>query len=136
MEWRREEVLWEAEPAHVKRILGYVEIKDGNTFSVLAVQLQDEDGDDDEFPGLDLTKHRSVCPKFVPQHRPDIKCSIQDLGHDMVRPVQRSTRCLKALLCVVENIMLELGDERVCVTVMIDSERKNSSVCLMWRGFA
>ena len=58
------------------------------------VKLQEEDGDDDELRGLDLTKYRSVVARanFVAQDRPDIRYSVKELCRDMSRPVQSNTQ--------------------------------------------
>ena len=109
------------------------------------VKLQEEDGDDDELRGLDLTKYRSVVARanFVAQDRPDIRYSVKELCRDMSRPVQSNTQRLKKLVRyllahprVVWKIKLRhQGDEQDCVTVMVDSDWAGCSVTRkMWRG--
>ena len=152
VEWRNEELWWEADPRHVERILEDMEMVECNGSSVPGVKLQEADGDDDELGGLDLTKYRSVVARanFVAQDRPDIRYSVKELCRDMSRPVQRSFRRLKKLVRylkahprVVQKIKLgHQGGEQDCVAVMVDSDWAGCSLtrkstnggCLMWRG--
>ena len=59
VEWRNLGLRWAADPRHVERILEDMEMVECNGFSAPGVKLQEEDGDDDEFGGLDLTKYRT-----------------------------------------------------------------------------
>ena len=152
IEWRNEELWWEADPRHVERIFEDMEMVECNGSSVPGVKLQEADGDDDELRGLDVTKYRSVVARanFVAQGRPDIRCSVKELCRDMSRAVQRSLRRLKKLVRylkahprVVQKIKLgHQGGEQDCVAVMVDSDwagcsltrKSTNGCCLMWRG--
>ena len=48
VEWKNEELRWEADPRHVKRILDEMELTDCNGSSVPGVKLHEEEGDDKE----------------------------------------------------------------------------------------
>ena len=91
---------WREDPGHVERILEDIEMKDCKGSSFPGLKLQEEDGDDDELRGLDLTTYRSdvTRAKFVTSDRSNIRYSIKELCLEMDRPVHRSMERQKTLV--------------------------------------
>ena len=70
------------------------------TLSVVpGVKLQEEDGDEEELAGEDLTRYRSVVAtaNFISQDRPDVRFAVKEFCRMMARPTCASCRKLKKL---------------------------------------
>ena len=99
VDWRADELWWEADPRHVERILQVCGMVSGNPSVVPGVKLQEEDGDEEELAGEDLTRYRSVVAtaNFISQDRPDVRFAVKELCREMARPTCASWRKLKKL---------------------------------------
>ena len=84
----------------MERIHKDIEMRDCKGSSFPGVKLQEEDEDDDDLRGLDLTTYRSVVAraKFVTSDRPNIRYSIKELCLEIDRPVHRSMERQKTLV--------------------------------------
>ena len=82
VDWRADELWWEADPRHVERILQVCGMVSGNPSVVPGVKLQEEDGDED------LTRYRSVVAtaNFISQDRPDVRFAVKELCREVARP--------------------------------------------------
>ena len=60
VEWRKDELWWEADPRHVEKILQVCGLVSGNPSVVPGVKMQEKHGDDEELAGEDLVRY-SVC---------------------------------------------------------------------------
>ena len=76
-----------------------VEWFQGKPSVVPGVKLQEEDGDEEELAGEDLTRYRSVVAtaNFISQDRPDVRFAVKELCREMARPTCASWRKLKKL---------------------------------------
>ena len=132
VEWREGELWWEADPRHVERIIGSMEMEDCNGSVVPGVMLEADDGDDAGLTGEELTRYRSVVARanFIAQGRPDIRYSVKELCRDMARPTRGSFRKLKKLARylkgqprMVQKIRLDGGEiEDQEIKVVVDSD--------------
>ena len=130
LEWREEELWWEADPRHVERILEACGVSEGNSSVVPGVRLQEEVGDEEGLEGEELTRFCSVAARanFLAQDRPDIRYAVKELCRDMAKPTRASWRKMKKLARylkgqprMVQKIKLGaegMGDE---VKVIVDS---------------
>ena len=130
VDWRADELWWEADPRHVERILQVCGMVSGNPSVVPGVKLQEEDGDEEELAGEDLTRDRSVVAtaNFISQDRPDVRFAVKELCREMASPTCASWRKLKKLArylrgqSSVQKIKLDVegvGDE---VKIVVDSD--------------
>ena len=131
VEWHADELWWEADPRHVEKILEACGMGEGNGSVVPGVRLQEQDGDDEELRGEELTRYRSVAARanFIAQGRPDIRFAVEELCRDMARPRQASWRKMKKLARylkgqprMVQKVKLGhkgIGDE---IKVIVDSD--------------
>ena len=131
VDWRADELWWEADPRHVEKILEACGMISGNSGVVPGAKLQEEDGDDQQLAGEDLAKYRSVTAtaNFIAQDRPDVRFAVKELCRDMAKPTRGSWRKMKKLARylkgqprVVQKIKFDvdgLGDE---VKVIVDSD--------------
>ena len=80
VDWRADELWWEADPRHVEKILEACGMSSGNSAVVPGGKLQEEDGDDQQLAGEDLAKYRSVTAtaNFIAQDRPE--CEVRGQG--------------------------------------------------------
>ena len=71
----------------------------GNPSVVPGVKLQEEDGDEEELAGEDLTRYRSVVAtaNFISQDRPVVRFAVKELCREMATPTCASWRKLKKL---------------------------------------
>ena len=81
VEWRKDELWWEADPRHVEKILQVCGLVSGNPLVVPGFKLQEEHGDDEELAGEDLVRYRSVVAtaNFIAQDRPDVRFAVKEL---------------------------------------------------------
>ena len=88
VEWRRDELWWEADPRRVERILQMC----GLMSVVPGVKLQEEHGDDEELVEEDLVWYRSVVAtaNFIAQYRPDVRFAVKERYKQMARPAGES----------------------------------------------
>ena len=131
VEWRKDELWWEADPRHVEKILQVCGLVSGNQSVVPGAKLHKEHRDDEELAGEDLVRYRSVVAtsNFIAQDRPDVRFAVKELYHEMARPTCASWRKLKKLARylkgqprVVQKIKLDVdgfGDE---VKIIVDSD--------------
>ena len=131
VEWRKNELWWEADPRHVEKILEACGIAAGSPSVVPGVKLEEKEGDDEALMGEDVTKYRSVVARgnFIAQDRPDVRFAVKELCRDMAKPTNRSWRKMKKLARylkghprVVQKVRLDgagIGDE---VKVVVDSD--------------
>ena len=131
VDWRADELWWEADPRHVEKILEACGMSSGNSAVVPGGKLQEEDGDDQQLAGEDLAKYRSVTAtaNFIAQDRPDVRFAGKELCRDMAKPTRGSCRKMKKLARylkgqprVVQKFKFDvdgLGDE---VKVIVDSD--------------
>ena len=131
VEWRKDELWWEADSRHVEKTLQVCGLVSGNPLVVPRVKLQEEHGDDEELAGEDLVRYRSVVAtaNFIAQDRPDVRFAVKELCREMARPTCASWRKLKKLARylkgrprVVQKIKLDvdgIGDE---VKIIVDSD--------------
>ena len=131
VEWRVDELWWEADPRHVEKILDACGMKDGNASVVPGVKLQEEAGDEEELAGEDLTRYRSVAARanFIAQDRPDIRFAVKELCRDMCKPTVASMRKLKKLARylrgqprMVQKIRLQDQGIENEITIIVDSD--------------
>ena len=120
VEWRADELWWEADPRHVERILETMGLKDGNASVVPGVKIQEEEGDAVELSAEDLSRFRSVAARanFIAQDRPDIRYSVKELCREMSKPTQGSLRKLKKLARYLK------GQPRMVQKIQIDAKAK------------
>ena len=130
VEWRKDELWWEADPRHVEKIFQVCGLVSGNPSVVPRVKLQEEHGDE-ELAGEDLVRYRSVVAtaNFIAQDRPDVRFAVKEFCREMARPTCASWRKLKKLARylkgqprVVQKIKLDvdgIGDE---VKIIVDSD--------------
>ena len=80
VDWRAGELWWEADPKNVERILQVCGMVSGNPSVVPGVKLREEDRDEEELAGEDLTRYRSVVAtaNFISQDHP--RCEIRGEG--------------------------------------------------------
>ena len=90
----------------------------GNPSFVPGVKLQEEDGDEEELAGEDLTRYRSVVAtaNFTSQDRPDVRFAVKELCREMARPTCASWRKLKKLARYLK------GQHRVVQKIKLDVE--------------
>ena len=117
----------EADPRHVERILQVCGTVSGNPSVVPGVKLQEEDGEEDELAGEDLTRYRSVVA--TAQDRPDVRFAVKELCREMARPTCASWRKLKKLARylrgqprVVQKIKLDVDGVGNEVKIVVDSD--------------
>ena len=131
VDWRADELWWEADPRHVERILQVCGMVSGNPSVVPGVKLQEEDGDEEELAGEDLTRYRSVVAtaNFIFQDRPDVRFAVKELCREMARPTCASWRKLKKLARylrgqrrVVQKIKLDVDGVGNKVKIVVDSD--------------
>ena len=124
VDWRADELWWEADPRHVERILQVCGMVSGNPSVVPGVKLQEEDGDEEELAGEDLTRYRSVVAtaNFISQDRPDVRFAVKELRREMARPMFASWRKLKKLARVVQKIKLDVDGVGNEVKIIVDSD--------------
>ena len=74
VDWRADELWW-------GRILQVCGMVSGNSSVVPGVKLQEEDGDEEELAGEDLTRYRSVVAtaNFMSQDRPHVRFAVKGL---------------------------------------------------------
>ena len=103
----------------------------GNPSVVPGDKLQEEDGDEEELAGEDLTSYRSVVAtaNFISQDRPDVRFAVKELCREMARPTCASWRKLKKLARylrgqprVVQKIKLDVDGVGNKVKIVIDSD--------------
>ena len=103
----------------------------GNPSVVPGVKLQEEDGDEEELAGEDLTRYRSVVAtaNFISQDRPDVRFAVKELCRKMARPTCASWRKLKKLVRylrgqprVVQKIKLDVEGVGNEVKIVVDSD--------------
>ena len=121
VEWRKDELWWEADPRHAEKILQVCALVSGNPSVVPWVKLQEEHGDDKELAEEDLVRYRSVVAtvNFITQDRSDVRVAVKELCREMARPTCASwrkllARYLKGQPRVVQKIKLDvdgIGDE-------------------------
>ena len=99
VEWRKDELWWEADPRHVEKILQVRGLVSGNPSVVPGVKLQEEHGDDEELAGEDLVRCRSVVAtaNFIAQDRPDVRFAVKELCREMARPSWRKLKKLAGI---------------------------------------
>ena len=131
VEWRENELWWEADPRHVEKILQVCGLVSGSPSVVPGVKLQEEHGDEEELAGEDLARYRSVgaTANFIAQDRADVRFAVKGLCGEMARPTCASWRKLKKLARylrgqprVGQKINLDvdgIGDE---VKIIVDSD--------------
>ena len=97
VDWLADELCCEADPRHVERILQVCGMVSGNPSVVPGVKLQEEDGDEEELAGEDLTRYRSVVATatFISQERPDVRFVAKELCREMARPTCASWQVLE-----------------------------------------
>ena len=131
VEWRENELWWEADPRHVEKILQVCGLVSGNPSVVPGVKLQEEHGDEEELAGEDLARYRSVVAtaNFIAQDRPDVRFAVKELCREMARPTCASWRKLKKLARylrgqprVVQKIKLDVGGIGDEVQIIVDSD--------------
>ena len=131
VDWRAGELRWEADPRHVERILQVCGMVSGNPSVVPGVKLQEEDGDEEELAGEDLTRYRSVVAtaNFISQDRPDVRFAVKELCREMARPtcaswrkLKKLARCLRGQRRVVQKIKLDVDGVGNEVKIVIDSD--------------
>ena len=130
-DWRADELWWEADPRHVERILQVCGVVSGNPSVVAGVKLQEENGDEEELAGEDLTRYRSVVAtaNFISQDRPDVRFAVKELCREMAKPTCASWRKLKKLARylrgqprVVQKIKLDVEGVGNEVKIVVDSD--------------
>ena len=91
VEWRKDELWWEADPRHVEKILQVCGLVSANPSVVPGVKLQEEHGDDEEVAGEDLVRYMSVVAtaNVISQDR------VKGLCREIARPTCASCRKLK-----------------------------------------
>ena len=131
VEWRKDELWWEADPRHVEKILQVCGLVSGNPSVVPGVKMQEKHGGDEELAGEDLVRYASVVAtaNLIAQDRPDVRFAVKELCREMARPTCASWRKLKKLARylrgqprVVQKIKLDvdgIGDE---VKIIVDSD--------------
>ena len=102
----------------------------GNPWVVPGVRLQEEDGDEEELAGEDLTRYRSVVAtaNFISQD-PDVRFAVKELCREIARPTCVSWRKLKKLARylrgqprVVQKIKLDVDGVGNEVKNVVDSD--------------
>ena len=103
----------------------------GNPSVVPGVKLQEEDGDEKELAGEDLTRYSSVVAtaNLISQDRPDVRFAVKELCREMARPTCASWRKLKKLARylrgqprVVQKIKLDVEGVGNEVKIVVDSD--------------
>ena len=110
VDWRADGLWWEADPRHVERILQVCGMVSGNPSVVPGVKLREEDGDEEELAGEDLTRYRSVVATAN-----FISCASW-------RKLKKLARYLRGQPRVVQKIKLDVdwvGNE---VKIVVDSD--------------
>ena len=126
VDWRADELWWEADPRHVERILQVCGMVSRNPSVVPGVKLQEEDGHEEDF-----ARYSSVVTtaNFISQDRPDVRFALKELCREMARPacaswrkLKKLAKCLRGQPRVVQKIKLDVegvGDE---VKIVVDSD--------------
>ena len=131
IEWRPNELWWEADPRHVEKIIDEMGLKDGNGTAAPGLKDQEQEGDETQLAGDDLRRYRSVVARanFISQDRPDIRYTVKELCRSMSKPTMGSFRRLKRLARylkshprMVQKIKFGKELEEDGVRVMVDSD--------------
>ena len=150
VEWREEEIWYEADPRHVEKMLADMEMEDCNSNAVPGTKVQSEEGDDEVLDRVTRTRYRSAVARanFLAQDRPDIRYSVKELCRMMSCPTEGSWKQLKKLCRylkgkprMVQKVQIGLEDSGF-LEVYVDSDwagcsqtrKSTSGGCLMWNG--
>ena len=131
IEWRADDLWWEADPRHVEKFLEVCGMTSGNPSVWLGVKLLEEEGDDQPLVGEELARYRSVAAtaNFIAQDRPDVKFAVKELCREMAKQTFASWRKMKKLARyfkgqprVVQEIKFDVDGIGTEVNVIVDSD--------------
>ena len=130
VDWRADELWLEADPRHVERILQVCGMVSGNPSVVQGVKLQEEDGDEEELAGEDLTRYRSVVAtaNFTSLDRSDVRFAVKELCREVARPtcawrkLKKLARYLQGQPRVVQKIKFDVDGVGNEVKIIVDSD--------------
>ena len=97
VEWRTDELWWEADPGHVENFLEVCGMIPGNPSVLPGMKMLEEKGDDQPLLGEELARYRSVAAtaNFIAQDRPDVRFAVKELCRDMAKPTFATWRKMK-----------------------------------------
>ena len=131
VEWRADELWWEADPRHVEKNLEVCGMTSGNPSALPGVKVSEEEGDDQPLVGEELARYRFVAAtaNFIAQDRPDVKFTVKELCRNMAKPTFTSWRKMKKLARyfkgqprVVQKIKFDVVGIGLEVNVIVDSD--------------
>ena len=131
VEWRADELWWEADPRHVEKNLEVCGMTSGNPSALPGVKVSEEEGDDQPLVGEELARYRFVAAtaNFIAQDRPDVKFAVKELCRNMAKPTFTSWRKMKKLARyfkgqprVVQKIKFDVVGIGLEVNVIVDSD--------------
>ena len=131
VEWRADELWWEADTRHVETNSEVCGMTSGNPSVLTGVKLLEEEGDDQPLVGEELARYRPVAAtaNFIAQDRPDVKFAVEELCRDMAKPTFASWRKMKKLARyfkgqprIVQKIKFDIDGSGTEANVIVDSD--------------
>jgi hypothetical protein len=150
VEWRENELWYEADPRHVEKMLESMDMRECNPCVSPGVKPTAEEDDEIELDGDGVWHYRSVVARanFLAQDRPDIRFAVKELCREMSCPNRRGLRALKRLCRYLKGVprlvqkvlIADRGDH--VVEIYVDSDfagcqrtrRSTCGGCAMWNG--
>ena len=99
VEWREDEIWYEADPRHVEKMLEDMDMEECNPCVIPGAKGQNEEDDEEELDGMLAWRYRSVVARanYLAQDRPDIRLSVKEPCREMSSPRKKGWRALKNL---------------------------------------
>ena len=150
VEWKDEELWYEADPRHVEKMLNDMELGECKESVVPGTKTNEQEDDNEQLDVEYAKRYRSVVARgnFLAQDRPDIRKSVKELYREMSSPSRGSWRRLKKLCRylkgtprVVQRVKIGVDLNNV-VNVYVDSDwagctrtrRSTNGGCILLNG--
>ena len=130
VEWKQDELWYEADPRHVEKMLSDMGMSDCNAGTLPGAKRQSEGEADEELDATTAWRYRSVVARanFLAQDRPDIRYCVKELCREMSCPTTQSWRALQKLCRYLKRVprlvqRVKIGtDESDHLEVFVDSD--------------